>query len=218
MSRTLVLASRSPQRRKLLHEAAGRPGGLAGLGVRIEPPRAEEEAPFPGEPSEAFALRLARAKVEEVASRLAGELGEGDLVLGADTVVDLGGEVLGQPSGDEDARRMLSRLSGSRHAVVTAVVVVEPVSGRKAEAAERTELEMLAMTAEEIDAYVATGEGRGKAGGYAIQERGDRYVRVLSGSRTNVVGLPVERVEELVGRLSPSTGARARGPSGARAG
>lgn len=217
--RTLVLASRSPRRRELLEEATGELTGeavapcgrelgparafapasgradvFARFRLRVEPPRGEEPPPAPGETPGSYALRLARLKAGEVAARLAPELRPGDLVLGADTVADLGGEVIGKPRDAGEARTFLSRLSGARHAVVTAVVLVEPGTGRRAEAVERTELETSPMSAEEIASYVASGEGEGKAGAYAIQETGDRYVKIVSGSRSNVVGLPLERL------------------------
>ncbi|MHC4247545.1 MAG: Maf family protein [Planctomycetota bacterium] len=197
MTRALVLASRSPRRSALLEEAirkeATRAGcAFSGIELRIEPPRDDEAD---------HALRTARAKAEEVVSRLARELRPGDVVLGADTVVDLGGEIIGQPADDDDARRILRRLSGARQAVVTGVVLIEPVTGRRAEAVERTELEMSEMSEEEVAAYVKSGESRGKAGAYAIQETGDRFVRIVSGSRSNVVGLPMERVAAMLEEL-----------------
>jgi len=206
MTRTLVLASRSPRRRALLKEAIRADsmksgGAFSGMSLRIEPPREDEAPPLPGEPPADHALRLARAKAEEIALRLARELGPEDVVLGADTVVVCGGEIIGQPTDDEDARRILGKLAGRRQAVVTGVVVIEPATGRRAEGAERTELEMSEMSEDEIAAYVASGESRGKAGAYAIQETGDRYVKIISGSRSNVVGLPVERVAAMLGEL-----------------
>ncbi len=201
--RTLVLASRSPRRRALLEEAireetTGAGGVFSGVTLRIEPPRDDEAPPLPGEAPGEYALRTARAKAEEVAQRVCSELGSGTVVLGADTVADFGGEIIGQPIDDDDARSMLRRLSGAAQAVVTGVVMIEPASGRRAEAVERTELEMSEMSEAEIAAYVAGGESRGKAGAYAIQETGDRYVKIVSGSRSNVVGLPVERVADML--------------------
>ncbi len=194
MTRTLVLASRSPRRRALLEEAIRDGGAFLELVLRVESPEEDEPPPRAGETPEEYALRLARAKAEQVVSRLARELGPGDMALGADTVVDLGGEIIGQPADDSEARMILRRLAGRRQAVVTGVVIIEPATGRRAEAVERTELKMSEMSEDEVAAYVATGEGRGKAGAYAIQETGDRYVKIISGSRSNVVGLPIERV------------------------
>jgi len=206
MIRTLVLASRSPRRRALLEEtiradSTKSGGAFSGMALRIEPPLGDEAPPRPGEPPADHALCLARAKAEEIALGVERELGPGDVVLGADTVVVCGGEIIGQPTDDEDARRILRRLAGRRQAVVTGVVVIEPATGRRVEGAERTELEMSEMSEDEIAAYVASGESQGKAGAYAIQETGDRYVRIVSGSRSNVVGLPVERVAAMLEEL-----------------
>jgi septum formation protein len=205
----LVLASKSPRRRELLEEA--------GYTFSVLPAEVEEPAPEPGEAAEAYAMRLARTKAEEVAGRLAqptpqkqplrlrrpGEGPGGRVVLGADTVVDLEGVIIGQPRSDDEARAILRRLSGSSHAVVTGVALVDVATGRVSLAAERTELVMLPVSDEEIDAYVASGEGRGKAGSYAIQESGDRFVRIVSGSRTNVVGLPMERLARMLREFAP---------------
>ena len=202
MTRTLVLASRSPRRRALLEDAIRSGGAFSRVVLRIEPPSDDESPPLPGESPDNYALRLARAKAEEVASRLAKELDARDIVLGADTVVDLSGEIIGQPANDDDARRILTRLAGHPQAVVTGVVLIEPATGRRAEGTERTELEMKEMSDDEIAAYVASGESRGKAGAYAIQETGDRYVKIVSGSHSNVVGLPIERVAAMLDELS----------------
>lgn len=191
----LVLASRSPRRRELLEEA--------GYAFVVIPAEIEEPAPGGGETPGAHAMKLARLKAEEVAGRLAREGCTGDVVLGADTVVDFRGESLGQPASDDEARAMLRRLQGSRQAVVSGVALVDAESGRAAVAAERTELEMLSLSEGEIDAYVASGEARGKAGAYAIQESGDRFVRIVSGRLTNVVGLPMERLAEMLRDFAP---------------
>lgn len=191
----LVLASRSPRRRELLEEA--------GYAFIVIPAEIEEPEPEGGETPEAHAMKLARMKAEDAAGRLAGEVRSGAVVLGADTVVDLHGEIIGQPASDDEARAMLGRLSGSRQAVVTGVALLDVETGRVSAAAERTELEMAPLSAEEIDAYVAGGESRGKAGAYAIQETGDRFVRILSGSWTNVVGLPMELLAEMLREFAP---------------
>ncbi len=197
--RRLVLASRSPRRRELLEEA--------GYAFVVIPAEIEEPEPEAGETPEAHAMKLARMKAEDAADRLAGEVRSvgvsGAVVLGVDTVVDFHGEIIGQPASDDEARAMLGRLSGSRQAVVSGVALLEVETGRVSAAAERTEIEMAPLSAEEIDAYVAGGESRGKAGAYAIQETGDRFVRIVSGSRTNVVGLPMERLAEMLRDFAP---------------
>jgi septum formation protein len=193
--RQLVLASSSPRRRELLEEA--------GYEFVVVPSRAAERPPASAEKAEGYALELARLKAEDVAGLLARDGRQKSVVLAADTVVDLEGEIIGQPASDDEARAMLRLLAGSRQAVVTAVVLVEVGTGRTSAAVERTELEMAALSEEEIEAYVASGESRGKAGAYAIQESGDRFVRILAGSRTNVVGLPMERLAAMLRDFAP---------------
>jgi len=183
----LILASNSPRRRELLRQA--------GYRFEVRPPpiedRAAEQAPSPGAYAESLAYLKARAAVEHYG------LGEG-LVLGADTVVVLGGRIIGKPADEADARRILSQLSGSEHQVVTGVALVDAASGRRRLAHDVTRIRMRRMTADEIDAYVAGGEGLGKAGAYAIQETGDRYIERIDGSLTNVVGLPMELLERML--------------------
>jgi septum formation protein len=174
----LVLASGSPRRRRLLEEA-GIPFDVVPSGVE-EPPVAR------GDPHE-VALAHARRKAAAVA---------GECVLAADTVVAVGDRLLGKPADDGEARAMLRLLSGTTHRVVTAVVV--RVRGDVRTASVETRVTMRALTEAEIDAYVATGEPTGKAGAYAIQESGDRFVVRLDGPFDNVVGLPVDAVRGLL--------------------
>ena len=191
----LVLASKSPRRRELLEEA--------GYSFSVVPFTAPEPPPQSGETAEAYALRLARIKAEDARDRLRTLARTRHVVLGADTVVDFHGEIVGQPASDREARLMLYRISGSRQAVVTGVALLDVETGRVSAAAERTELEMASLSEEEIETYVASGESRGKAGAYAIQESGDRFVRILSGSGTNVVGLPMELLAEMLREFAP---------------
>ena len=120
------------------------------------------------------------------------------LVLGADTIVVLGDEIIGKPADEADARRILSQLSGAEQRVMTGVALVDAATGRRWLAHDVTRLRMRRMTPQEIDAYVAGGEAMGKAGAYAIQETGDRYVEQMDGSMTNVVGLPMELLERML--------------------
>ena len=193
----IVLASASPRRRELL--------AAAGLDFEVEPADVDESLP-PGTAPEAGALRLARAKARAVARRL----GTGDaLVLAADTIVALEDpsgsgsmRLLGKPADAEEARTMLQLLSRSRHAVVTGVAVLRTRDGALEEGFERTWVTMRAITAEEVEAYVRSGEWEGKAGGYAIQETADRFVTGLEeGGLENVVGLPVALALDLLARL-----------------
>ncbi len=189
----LILASASPRRRDLLDGA--------GLEFEIEPSDVSEELEGILEPEDA-AARLARRKARAVA---AAHDGETAWVIGADTVVALGEgsavRLLGKPSGSVEARSMLKGLSGSRHRVVTGVAVVDCARGELFESWERTWVVMRPILEAEVTAYVESGEWRGKAGGYAIQENADAFVTSLEeGGFDNVVGLPVGRTLELLRR------------------
>jgi septum formation protein len=180
----LVLASASPRRRALLRAA----------GLRFEVlPTGEPEEVAPGTPPAEAALELAVRK----ARAAAGRLGAGPaLVLAADTVVALpGGRLLGKPADATEAAAHLRALSGTTHSVVTGICLREVPSGAEETFAVETRVTMRDLAEEEILAYASSGEGRDKAGGYALQETaGDRFVTGLRGSRSNVVGLPVEEV------------------------
>jgi septum formation protein len=184
MADTLILASASPRRAELL---AG-----AGYDFTVEPPDVDE-AVLPGEPPDAYVLRVARAKAWQVAVRYRTS---GSAVIGADTTVVSGGEILGKPENGADAVRMLKALSGAVHDVLTAVVVV----GNGTEKAEvaRTRVHVLPITMAEIHWYVETGEPVGKAGAYAIQGRAARFIDWIDGSWSNVVGLPIATVAQML--------------------
>lgn len=143
-----------------------------------------------------YVRRLAAAKARDVAAgRTAG------FVLAADTDVVLDGAVLGKPRDADDARTMLERLSGRVHAVVTGFEVYD-ISRRHTDGGVvQTRVEFAVLTRAEVDAYVATGEPMGKAGGYAIQGRAAGMVRRIEGSYTNVVGLPLCEVLETLARM-----------------
>jgi septum formation protein len=183
----LILASDSPRRKAILEQA--------GFSFEVRPARMAEER-VSGETPEAFARRIAWEKAQTVAS----EVGEG-LVIGADTVVVIGEEVLGKPASPEEAAAMLRKLSGREHRVLTAVAVVEASTRRAATAIEATRVWFRPLTEEEIATYVATGEPMDKAGAYGIQERGGLLVERIEGDYLNVVGLPLGRVLELVKRF-----------------
>ena len=168
----------------------------AGVSFVVVPSRTVEER-RPGEPPEAFVRRLAGAKARDVAGS-----GPPDaLVLGADTDVVLDGEILGKPRDDDDARAMLERLSGRTHEVLTGYEVYDAARGRGDGGVVRTRVEFAALRPAEIEAYVASGEPRGKAGGYAIQGRAAGMIRRIEGSYTNVVGLPLCEVLEALARM-----------------
>jgi septum formation protein len=146
-----------------------------------------------------YVKRLAREKALAVLEMAPA----GAVVLGADTTVVVDGECLGKPVDTEDARRMLAKLSGRVHQVMTGVCVAwrNAAGAEAAEVdAEVTEVEFAAMNDDEIAAYVATGEPMDKAGAYAIQGRASRWIPRIRGCYFNVVGLPVARVCAMLGR------------------
>jgi septum formation protein len=183
----LILASNSPRRRELLRQA--------GYRFEVRPPPIEDRGVTGASSAGAYVESLAYLKA--MAAIDAHRLTEG-LVLAADTVVELAGRIIGKPSDEADARRILSELSGSEHRVLTGMALVDAASRRRLLAHEATRIRMRRIAPEEIDAYVAGGEAMGKAGAYALQETGDRYVEALDGSPTNVVGLPMELLERMI--------------------
>jgi len=186
----LVLASASPRRRELLRQV--------GLDVLVIPPAEAERLPVEGETPQVYVAGAARAKAEQVA-----RLRPADLVLGSDTVVVVGGEVLGKPTGPTpgaraaDAARMLRLLSGRRHEVHTGLALVR---GNRMVAADvvTTVVGFRCLAAWEIAAYVASGEAWDKAGAYGIQGRAAVFVERVEGCYFNVVGLPLARLWELL--------------------
>lgn len=187
----IVLASASPRRAELLT--------LAGVPFIAVPSAIVEDRRSDEAPAE-LVRRLAAAKAYEVAAA-----GNGRFVLGADTAVVLAGEVLGKPRDDDEARAMLARLSGRSHEVLTGYEVIDAASGRTDGGVVSTRVEFATLSQAEIDAYVATGEARGKAGAYAIQGRAAAMIRWLEGSYTNVVGLPLREVLETLTRMGAMT-------------
>lgn len=184
----LVLASFSERRRRILLDA--------GYAFEAHDPGEAEDAVAAAPGPEALAMAKARAKAQAVAARL--PAGRPYLVLGADTLVALGDEVLGKPLDRFDAAKILGKLSGTRHRVVTGLCLwLAPGNPAPLLAAERTWVTMRKMSPAEIQAYVDSGEADGKAGAYAIQETGDRFVVKVEGDFNNVVGLPLARFESL---------------------
>jgi len=191
----LVLASASPRRRELL-------GGL-GLDFEVRPVDLDE-TPRPGEEPRPYVLRLAR---EKAAARAA----PGELVLAADTIVVLDGELLGKPRDPEDARRMLAKIAGREHTVFTGIALEEPGvpedgsdggrKGRRAAAVEESQVRMAELSTEEIAWYVGTGEPFDRAGSYAVQGLAALFVEAVSGNYTNVVGLPLPATRRLFAEL-----------------
>lgn len=182
---SIVLASASPRRSELLE--------LAGVRFRVAPADIPED-PLPGEEAVAHALRLAEEKARTAAEREAA----GIFFIGADTIVALGGRIMGKPADEADAIQMLADLSGQTHEVVTAYAVLDKRRGVCVKRAVRTQVVFKTLSAQEISNYVKTGCPLDKAGAYAIQGGAAHFVREIHGSYTNVVGLPTcELVETL---------------------
>jgi septum formation protein len=186
---TLVLASASPRRAQLLRQI--------GLVPTIDAADIDEVVPRGVAPTDAV-QRLARQKVAVVADRHANR---DAVILGADTVVCVGDEVLGKPADQEQAAAMLRRLSGRTHEVHTGVEVVAIGTGDRRSSVTTTRVTMRAIGQAEIDAYVATGEPADAAGAYAIQGRAAVFVSQIEGDYSNVVGLPLARVATMLDEI-----------------
>jgi septum formation protein len=183
----LILASASPRRLELLAQVGITPD-------QIDPADIDESAGKDEEPGP-LARRLAETKAASVAAR------HGDaFVLGADTVVGVGRRIIGKPGGVDEARRFLKLLSGRRHRVYGGICVIAP-DGAKARRLIDTMVRFKRLTDSEIDAYLATGEWDGKAGGYGIQGHAAAFVPAINGSYTNVVGLDVAAATAMLGGL-----------------
>jgi len=181
----IILASASPRRAELLRAA----------GIEFDVlPADVDETPRPGEQPAAYVRRLAEEKACAVATTA-----RNYPVLAADTTVVADGHILGKPVDDEDARRMLRMLSGERHEVITGVALVH--RGEMHAHVESTSVEFTEMTDDEIAWYVATGEPRDKAGAYAIQGYASRFIARIDGSYSNVVGLPISLVYQMLSRI-----------------
>jgi septum formation protein len=187
LEKLLVLASASPRRRDLL--------AAAGVAFEVRPADVPEQA-LPGETPRALVERLAADKALHVARTLAG--GPTRLVLGADTVVVLDGEALGKPDDEAHAFTLLRRLLGRMHRVVTGVALVESGGNAPHIFSVESEVHMRAGSDAEIRAYVATGEPLDKAGAYAAQGEGRRFIERIVGSESNVIGLPLEETLALL--------------------
>ena len=182
----VVLASSSPRRRELL--------SLIGIAHEVRPADIDERA-LAGETPQTHCERLAREK----AVALAGDAGDGALVIGADTIVVVDDDILGKPRDEADAARMLRALSGRTHAVLTAVAVVR--QGRVESGVERVLVTFRAIDDTEIAAYIATREPMDKAGAYGIQGYGATIVERIEGDYFAVMGLALSRLIRLMARV-----------------
>jgi len=175
--------------------------GLLDLTVEPVSPADHEGLPFEGETAGEFVVRLAADKASRVA-----RAADGAIVLGADTAVVLDSDVLGKPANDAEAVRLLRRLRGRVHTVVTGVAALDARSGRQLSAATSTEVTMRDYSDDELAEYAASGEPLDKAGGYAVQDEKFHPVQAIRGCYLNVVGLPLCDVVRLLDGL----GVRAR--------
>jgi septum formation protein len=183
----LILASASPRRAELLKQV--------GIPFRQVVSGVSEDMEVPAEP-QAHVLELSRRKAQDVASRLSS-----GVVLGADTVVVLDGEILGKPADKREAAEMLRRLSGRTHQVCTGLTLIDAAQDVSVSHVEVTEVTFSRLSEEEIAEYVATGEPLDKAGAYGIQGKGAVLVSGIKGCYYNVVGLPMAGLMDLLHRM-----------------
>jgi len=177
----LILASASARRAEILRDA-----GLSFVVLSS----AVDETPYPNESPNDLVERLALAKAELVAARAIGPA----IIFGADTVISLDGHILGKPRSTDDARRMLEKLSGRTHSVVTGIALIRIPDAERRTFVESTLVHFAALTSEEILRYLATGEPHDKAGAYAIQGHAGRFIPRVEGCYFNIVGLPLSRL------------------------
>jgi nucleoside triphosphate pyrophosphatase len=184
MKPTVILASGSPRRRALLEQI--------GISFSLDPADVDEHM-LPGETPEVYAVRVALDKARAASQRV-----KAGIVIAADTIVVVGDTVLGKPVDAADARRMLNLLSGREHEVVTGLAVMDAASRRSSVRTSVTKVFFRKLSEREISAYVATGEPLDKAGAYGIQERGALLVERIEGCYSNVVGLPLSLLGEML--------------------
>ena len=193
----LILASASPRRQQLL-----RAGGYV---FTVRPSAVDESDVPPGLAPGEVAEALARAKAQDVAAAF-----PDDVVLGADTVVEFLGQMLGKPRDAADAQRILRLLSGTIHSVITGVAVVHAAGSLFLHARVISTVEMRQLSDQELAEYIASRQWEGKAGAYGIQDP-DPFVTRTSGCQTNIVGLPMHTTAELLEQAGIRPGASSRG-------
>jgi septum formation protein len=180
----LILASSSPRRRELLTSMGITPDQITSPDV--------DETPLKGEGTRAYVKRIAILKARAVRLQVSDAY-----VVAADTVVEMGGKIVLKAQDREDASSIIHRLSGRRHKVYTGVCVLSP-QGKEACRVVLTRLTLKRLTSEEIEAYLDSKEWEGKAGAFSIQGRGGKFVKFISGSYTNVLGLPLYETDCLL--------------------
>ncbi len=183
----LILASASPRRKRLLE--------MLGIQFRVSPPNIDESL-FPGEPPTEAAIRLAKTKAASVTAGLSK-----GIVLAADTLVEIRGELLGKPRDTQEVFHHLHLLSGQCHKVITGISLADAATNQQVSACEQTQVYFDKLSDATLDWYARTGEGLDKAGSYAIQGRASAFVRRIDGCYFNVVGLPLSRLRNLFSEL-----------------
>jgi septum formation protein len=187
----LILASASPRRAEVLRDA--------GFDFEIQPANVDESR-LSGENAEAYVRRISTAKANTVAQANLRD-GSPAIVIAADTVVLASQQILPKPKDTEDARRMLRLLSAATHEVLTGLFVIRAYDGISFTHVERTRVEFARLSETDIDSYVQTTEPFDKAGAYAVQGVGGRFVRRIDGCYFNVMGLPLSRLWEILRQM-----------------
>jgi septum formation protein len=184
---SIILASASPRRKQLLAEA--------GYKFRVVPPEIDESA-FEGTEACKYAEQLALAKAKGVA----GEFPD-CLIIGADTVVDFQGEIIGKAADEKEAEVIIRKVFSAPHKVITGVAIVRVADGVEIVESETTTIYPNVLTDKQIAEHIKGGTWRNKAGAYAIKEGGDAFIEKIEGSLTNVMGLPMELLGRMMGRF-----------------
>jgi septum formation protein len=200
----LILASASPRRAQILRDA----------GLRFRPMRVNVgERHKPGETARIMTRRLAEAKARAAVNKLRNKATEA-IVIGADTIVEVKGELLGKPQSPQAAREMLGKLAGRTHRVVTSIAAIRLPDHAQVIATESTRVRFARLSANEIAEYVSSGEPLDKAGAYGIQGLGGRFIEKIDGCYFNVVGLPLARLYRMLINLGwQPSGPNRRGTS-----
>jgi septum formation protein len=180
----LILASASPRRKDLLQQI--------GIVPDLIDPADIDESPLKNELPRQYAERIAEQKASAAALKHTS-----DFVLGADTVVTTGRRILPKAIDDAEVKKYLKLLSGKQHSVLTAICIISP-DGKKSARVVTTKVKFKLLTQNEIDAYIKSGEGIGKAGGYAIQGLAGGFVKAINGSYSSVVGLPLFETKNIL--------------------
>lgn len=190
MATSIILASASPRRRQLLAKA--------GYKFKVVPSNIDEAAfSAEGISTQEYAERLALAKAKDVAGRF-----PNSLVIGADTVVDFKGQIIGKPADAKDAEAITRKLFSAPHKVITGVAIVRLSDGTEIVESDVTTVYPKKMTEQQIEEHIKGGSWQDKAGAYAIQETGEKFVEKIEGSLTNVMGFPMELVQRLLKKVT----------------